>query len=57
MAGWNGGYGSFGFSSKLLFSRLSVGYYGIELGQTFKQREGKRLVFTLNLLEVNYDKF
>lgn len=56
MTGWNGGYMSFGLSTDILFTRFTIGYYGIELGQTFKQREGKRLVFSLNLLEVSYDQ-
>jgi hypothetical protein len=56
MAGWNGGYTSFGLSTELLFARLTIGFYGIELGQQFKQREGKRMIITLNLLEVSFDK-
>lgn len=57
MLGWNGGYTSFGLSTKFLFTRLTVGFYGIELGQQFKQREGKRVIITLNLLEVSFNKF
>jgi len=54
-SGFNGGYMSWGLGFKLLFFDFKVGFYGTELGHTYHQRQSKRTVFTLSLLEIKFD--
>ncbi|MBC96737.1 MAG: hypothetical protein CME63_03250 [Halobacteriovoraceae bacterium] len=55
--GYNGGYASWGLGIKAFFVDLKLGFYGIELGRRFRQREGKRTVLTISLAEINFDAF
>ncbi len=53
--GWNAGYWSYGVALDFWMLRLLVGFYGVELGNTFNNRQGKRTVLTLNLLDFHFD--
>lgn len=53
--GWNGGYGSFGLGLDAFFLRLTVGFYGLEIGHKFKEKEAKRMVVQLKLLDIHFD--
>lgn len=48
--GINGGYLSYGLGIDLWPFRLSVGFYGKELGSKFKAKKGERMVIDLKLL-------
>ena len=54
-AGWNAGYVSYGVETNLWLFRLMAGFYGIELGTSFKEQEGKRAIVQLSLLDFAYD--
>lgn len=56
-AGWNGGYASYGVGIDAFFLNIRVGFYGIELGQKFRQQEGERTVISVSLAEVDLDIF
>lgn len=56
-AGYNGGYGSWGVGISAFFLDIKVGFYGIELGQKFRQEEGKRTVISVSLAEIALDAF
>jgi len=53
--GYNGGYASWGLGINAFFLDIKLGFYGIELGRKFRQREGKRTVLTISLAEINLD--
>lgn len=53
--GWNAGYISWGLALDVSMFRLNFGFYGVELGREFKQKEGKRAVFSINLLNIELD--
>jgi len=53
--GWNGGYSSLGIAADVMFMRLTVGLYGIELSPKFAEREDKRAVISLELLNIHVD--
>ena len=53
--GYNGGYASWGLGLNVMFFDLKIGFYGIEMGQEYRQKESKRTVITLSLLEINLD--
>ncbi len=53
--GWNGGYSSYGIGVDLFFMHLKVGFYGTEIGGSFREREGERVVFSLSLLDMHFD--
>ena len=55
--GWNGGYTSFGLGLNLFLLDIKIGFYGVELGRTFRQEEGKRTVITISLAEIGLDAF
>lgn len=53
--GWNGGYASYGVGFDMFFMHLKVGFYGTEIGSSFRSREGERVVLTLSLLNMHFD--
>ncbi len=57
MMGWNGGYYSTGISIDIPLFRISAGFYGVELGNSFKQKEAERFVVAFELLSysINFD--
>jgi hypothetical protein len=55
MAGWNGGYLSYGAGIELWPVTLYAGFYGIEIGSAFHQEEGKRAIIYLSLLDFSFD--
>jgi hypothetical protein len=56
-SGWNGGYMSWGLGLKLFFFEFSAGFYGIEAGKQYQQKESERMVFMLNLADINIAAF
>ncbi len=54
-AGWNGGYASYGLGFDLFFMNFKVGFYGTEIGSSFKEKESERIVFALTLLDMHFD--
>jgi len=55
LAGWNGGYVSYGASIKVWPIRITAGFYGIETGANFRQEKGSRAVIAISLFETNFD--
>ncbi len=55
MTGFNAGYLSYGLKLSLWPVQLLIGLYGIETGYEFKQREAKRAVIYLSLLDFSID--
>ena len=55
MTGFNAGYLSYGLKLSLWPVQLLIGLYGIEIGYEFKQREAKRAVIYLSLLDFSID--
>jgi hypothetical protein len=55
MAGLNSGYYSYGAELDLLFMKLSVGFYDVELGSKYKQTQGKRFILYLSLFDFSFD--
>lgn len=55
--GWNAGYLSYGVALDLFMFKFQLGFYGVELGPRYKQKEGERAVFSINLLNVSLDSF
>lgn len=53
--GWNAGYISWGLGLDIFLFKINVGFYGVELGPAYKQKEGKRAVFSINLLNIELD--
>jgi len=53
--GLNGGYNSFGVGFDAFIFKFLIGFYGVEIGSSFKQLQAKRLVFTVNLLNIDLD--
>lgn len=54
-SGWNGGYASYGVGLDFWLMNLKVGFYGVELGSTFRQKEAERIVFSLSMLNMHFD--
>ncbi len=53
--GYNGGYRSWGLSFDFLVFNLKVGFYGKEFSNSYRKRESKRTVISLNLIEMSFD--
>tara|TARA_R110000868_G_scaffold351700_2_gene612960 strand:+ start:1002 stop:2135 length:1134 start_codon:yes stop_codon:yes gene_type:complete len=53
--GWNGGYVSYGVGLDFWLMHLKVGFYGVEAGSSFKEKESERIVFALTLLDLHFD--
>ncbi|GAB4024051.1 MAG: hypothetical protein Fur0010_27360 [Bdellovibrio sp.] len=53
--GWNGGYSSLGLATDIMFMRLMVGMYGIETSPNFREKEDRRAVVSLELLNIHVD--
>ena len=53
--GYNGGHFSYGIGFDIAFVKIVAGFYGVETGYRYKQREGKRAVVLVNLFEGNFD--
>jgi hypothetical protein len=55
LAGYNGGYMSYGAIVDLYLIRIMGGFYGIETGTKYKEEESKRAVVYLSLLDFSFD--
>jgi hypothetical protein len=55
--GWNGGYMSWGVGLRFLFLDLRLGFYGIEAGKRYGQKESERAVISINLAEIGFNAF
>lgn len=55
MAGWNGGYLSYGASFKLWPVKVTAGFYSVELGSKYKEQPGKRAFVYFNLFDFSFD--
>jgi hypothetical protein len=54
LAGWNGGYLSYGASIKFWPFKLVAGFYSVELGRHFRQERGNRAVIQLSLFDLTF---
>jgi hypothetical protein len=54
-AGWSEGYLSYGGSVKLWPVKVTAGFYGIEVGNKFKEQEAKRFVVYVSLFDFSFD--
>ena len=48
--GLNGGYLSWGLGLDVLFLRIRLGFYGVEIGHDFKAKSADRFIFSVDLL-------
>ena len=55
LAGWSGGYKSYGVSLNLWPIKIMAGFYSVEQGRTFKEEEGSRAIIYLSLLDFSFD--
>jgi hypothetical protein len=55
LAGYNGGYLSYGVGVDLWFMELYAGFYGVELGNDYREKRGKRGIIFLDLAEFHFD--
>lgn len=55
--GWSEGYLSYGGELRLFPFALTVGFYSVELGNEFKENEGKRAFVYLSLFDASFDIF
>lgn len=54
LAGFNGGYTSYGLELRLLPFKVMAGLYGLEMGKVYKETERKRLIIYLSLLNFSF---
>ena len=52
--GYNGGYLSYGGQVRLWPITIMAGIYGVEVGSTFREKEGSRLIIYLSLLDFSF---
>lgn len=50
--GLNGGYFSYGLGVDLWPVRLLLGFYGVEIGGGYQQRESERIMLSINILDL-----
>ncbi|PIK16583.1 hypothetical protein [Halobacteriovorax sp. JY17] len=55
LGGYSEGYVSYGLEVRLWPFKLIAGFYSNELGVEYKESEGKRAVFQLNLFDIDID--
>lgn len=55
VAGWNGGYFSYGVELDLWPMKIIAGFYGVELGTSYKEEEGDRALIYLSFFDFSYD--
>lgn len=55
LAGWNGGYVSYGASIELWPITLYGGFYGVELGNKYLEDPGERALIYVSLLDFSFD--
>jgi hypothetical protein len=55
ITGWSEGYISYGAEVDLQLVKITLGFYGVELGAKFKQEQGKRAVLFLSLFDFSFD--
>ena len=55
LAGYNGGYLSYGAIVDLYILRVMGGFYGIETGSKYKEEQSKRAVVYFSLLDFSFD--
>lgn len=53
--GWNEGYLSYGTSFYFWPFKVTAGFYGVEIGAKYKEREAKRAVIYLSLFDFSFD--
>lgn len=54
-AGFSGGYVSYGLGFRFWPVEVVAGFYGVEIGSSYKDQEGKRGVIYLSLLDFAFD--
>ncbi|EQC48141.1 hypothetical protein M899_2653 [Bacteriovorax sp. BSW11_IV] len=55
LAGFNQGYPSYGVSLNLWPIKLTAGFYGVELGEKYREEKGSRAILQLSLLDIELD--
>lgn len=55
--GWNEGYFSYGLGVKMWPVKLYLGFYSVELGNEYREEEGKRAVVLLQLFDLSFDAY
>ena len=55
MIGFNGGYLSYGIRTRIWPFEVTAGFYGVELGNQYRQEQGKRLMIYLSLFDFSFD--
>jgi hypothetical protein len=55
LAGLNSGYYSYGASLDLAFMKLTAGFYGTEIGSTYKQIKSNQFIIFLSLFDFSFD--
>ena len=52
--GFNGGYFSWGLLLKVLTTQVKLGFYGIEIGHDFQSKSAKRVLLSVDLLNLSF---
>ena len=55
MLGFNEGYISYGVRTRIWPFELTAGFYGVELGNEYRQEQGKRIIIYLSLFDFSFD--
>ena len=55
LAGYNGGYLSYGAMFRIWPVKITVGLYGVEVGSHFRQKEASRAMIYLSLLDFTFE--
>jgi hypothetical protein len=55
MTGWNGGYLSYGAGIELWPIKIYGGFYGIEMGNSFQEKQSERALLYVSLLEIDFN--
>lgn len=55
MTGWSEGYLSYGVSVKFWPVKVHAGFYGVEVGNKYKEQEAKRFIVYLSLFDFSID--
>ncbi len=53
--GWSGGYRSYGIALDIFMLQILAGFYGVETGYDYKEREGERAIVFIRLLGGHFD--
>lgn len=57
LGGWGDGYFNYGLDIRLWPIQLIMGFYSVELGNSYREEEGKRAMILLKFFDMNFDAY